>query len=552
MKSELSKNNIFNKSGKIIERYTAPLVCSVILTFILILDELGIFPLEHDFEDDLKIAFSTAFLASGALGLHLNAKHRINLPVKLGLTGLIAVLVITAGLLSSWFQQSPLFLYPGLGLLIMAAPFLLRQSNENSVWLYNSRFGTAIVMSIIASVLFGGGLYAISSSLDFLLGIDVHRNVYDIIWIIAIAFVGPIFGLYLMPTDSNEELVLPDNAALLARGVTFLINYVLTPMLVIYLAILHLYAAKILLTLSLPKGQVALMVLIFSLGLTGFILFARPWASRSTLFTNWLLKYWHLLLFTPLVLLSISVTRRVSDYGVTPERYMLVVLGLWLFALFLLPILKRTQLSNVRIISSLATILIIASFGPWGAKSISISSQKHEFIKLLQRNDLLQDGKLKTDLVEVPQFTAEHSKTSHSIVRFLSRNNGLESLKPLFEGHPKNPFETIDNTRNKWDTNNRITKLLGFSYNGKHNSDHLNYTASKPTSINISSYNTYIPRLRLQNHTKRSSAELTVNETHVWREDDKIFIETAGSIFTAKIDSLIALTKKQIKQPTHN
>lgn len=549
---QTSQSTISSKFGDIIKLHTAPFICSLLLTIILILDEIGILPIGRSAEYDVKIAFSTAFLASGALGIFVATRDNISVVIRQIATGVTAVLVIAIGLLSSWFLQSPLFLYPGLGLLIMAAPFLRQQSNEDAVWLYNSRFATAIVLSIIASLLFGGGLYAITSSLDFLLGFNVHREVYDIIWILAIAFVGPVFGLYLMPKDSREALILPDNTTLLARGISVLINYVLTPMLIVYLIILHLYAAKILITFSLPKGQVALMVLIFSLGLTGFILFARPWAERSTKLTNWLLKYWHLLLFTPLVLLAISVTRRISDYGVTPERYMLVILGIWLFALLILPLFKKMQLGSVRILGSLAAILIVVSFGPWGAKSISVKSQKTQLIQLLERYDMLENDRLKTDLVKMPEYSSDDSTKGHSIVRFMSKNDGLASLKPLFVGHPDDPFKITDNTRRQWELNNRITKFFGFSYKGLQATDSVSYNAANFKAINIEAYRTYIPGLLLRNYNPRPSSERLLGENRVWREETEIFIETQAGNFKVDAKTILELVKKTNKEVANN
>lgn len=432
----------------------------------------------------------------------------------------------------------------------MASPFLFQKPRESAVWLYNSRLGTAIILSIIASIIFGGGLYAITSSLDFLLGVDVNRDVYDVVWIVAIGFIGPVFGLYLMPENSHEELVLPDQNALLARGVSFLINFVLTPMLVIYIVILHLYAAKILFTFSLPKGQVALMVLIFSLGLTGFIIFARPWAERSTRLTKWLLNYWHLLLFTPLILLAISVARRISDYGITPERYMLVVLGLWLVALLVLPLIKRAQISSVQILGSIAAILIIVSFGPWGAKSVSIYSQKQRFVELLERNGLIEDNVLVANLTSAPKMSAEDAKTGHSITRFLSRNHGLESIRPIFNGHPDDPFNLVDNSENKWGINNEIIKLLGLSPNAAPKNNSVAYSVIKQKPINIDKYSAYVPRLSLRNHLGRPLSERVATETRLWRKDDFVFVETSRGTFKGNALEIIELVKKANKKIT--
>jgi len=546
--AKYSIHKALNKFEDVIEHHPVPFLCSAILTVLLILDVLNILHVDRAVKNDLQIAFSSAFLASGALGLYLNAQKQTSRFKKFCLTALTAIFMIALGYFSEISQQNSLFLFPGLILLLMSAPFVLSKTNENAVWLFNARFFIAIGLSIIAAILFGGGLHAISSSLDFLLGINVHRDFYEIVWITAIAFVGPVFGLYLMPKDSTEELVLPERSALLARGVTVLINYVLTPMLIIYLVILHLYAAKILATFSLPKGQVALMVLIFSLGLTGFILFARPWQERCTKLTNWLLRFWHFLLFTPLILLAIAVSRRISDYGVTPDRYLLVILGIWLLGLLILPLIKKAQLGSVRILASLAIILVLASFGPWGAKSVSVYSQKSQFIQLLERNNLLNEGKLIKELTDEIDLSSEDSKTGYSIIRFLSKQKAIDSLQPIFTGHTQNPFKESDENHNQWQTAKNIRELFKLTTQGGKFSNNLSYNAGKSVVIDIQRYSAYIPRLSLYNQSKQPLSKPSKNETYVWRNKNKLTIESPSGKFEGDISEIIALVESASKK----
>ena len=45
------------------------------------------------------------------------------------------------------------------------------------------------------------------------------------------------------------------------------------------------------------------------------------------------MRHWFWLTVAPLALLVIAVWRRVSDYGVTPDRYWLALIALWLLIL---------------------------------------------------------------------------------------------------------------------------------------------------------------------------------------------------------------------------
>ncbi len=77
-------------------------------------------------------------------------------------------------------------------------------------------------------------------------------------------------------------------------------------------------------------------------------------------------------------------------------------------------------------------VLLLGSFGPWGAKSISINSQVQQFAGLL--NDKLQ-------------VSAEQGNRASSILYSLRDLDGLEQLKEVASGLEENPFagKTFEN-----------------------------------------------------------------------------------------------------------
>ena len=103
-----------------------------------------------------------------------------------------------------------------------------------------------------------------------------------------------------------------------------LLNWVLTPALMIYTVVLYVYAAKILFTWNLPKGGVAIMVTVF------FVIFFA--AKILQMLTEpqplkWFYDHFSLFVLPLLALFWTAVARRLTDYGLTESRYYLLLGG---------------------------------------------------------------------------------------------------------------------------------------------------------------------------------------------------------------------------------
>ncbi len=105
---------------------------------------------------------------------------------------------------------------------------------------------------------------------------------------------------------------------------TVLVDYLLTPALVVYAAILYLYAAKILLTWSLPRGGVAWMVFLFGI-MTLAVKALREIMDKRT--AEWFYGRFPLVMLPATVLFWAGVARRIGEYGLTTMRVYLLVCG---------------------------------------------------------------------------------------------------------------------------------------------------------------------------------------------------------------------------------
>lgn len=130
-------------------------------------------------------------------------------------------------------------------------------------------------------------------------------------------FVAPM--LFLMMFDRWE------NAGIVgSRILEVLLNWVVSPAVTIYAAILYLYMTKILVTWTLPEGGVAYLV--FGFTMTALVVKAMRTLLEKRTF-DWFYDRFSLVSLPIVALFWVGVARRIGEYGLTEPRIYLVVCG---------------------------------------------------------------------------------------------------------------------------------------------------------------------------------------------------------------------------------
>ncbi len=436
-------------------RFPVPALISVLLAIYANLDVAEVVSNGTGSDNQVYLGGAAAFIAAGAA--HYFAQSRsLARPAELGIAILAA---LAAGALAYWdlgLRTSHLFLFAGLLPLLMIAGFLRADARQGALWLFNLRLGLAVLLAVIVGLIFAGGVSAIIESLKFLFEMSIPWSYHEHVWVTSVALVGPLYGLSLMPVRLDEEVTLADKRdTLIERGVSVLVNYVMVPIAVIYTLILHAYAVKILLNGALPQGQIGMMVSIFALGGTATWLIAWPWRETGTWALRFFMRYWFWFTIVPVILLAIAIWERISTYGVTPERYGIVIVAIWLALITLYLAIRRNRADMRLLLGSFALLVLVGSVGPWGANSVSIESQ---FSRLM---GFLDSGKLLTPegrIIDQPPVLADPGRREiENIVWALNSMDGLDRLKPLFAGRKDDPFAGGAST---WDALSKVRTIL--------------------------------------------------------------------------------------------
>ncbi|MBL7797558.1 MAG: DUF4153 domain-containing protein, partial [Saprospiraceae bacterium] len=208
-----------------------------------------------------------------------------------------------------------------------------------------------------------------------------------------------------------------------------LCQYILIPIVGLYFLILYAYSIKILVTWDLPQGWVSSLVLGFSVAgiFTYLINYLLPEYSDSKIVQAYRKWFWWVLL--PMVgLLFVAIGRRISDYGITPERYFVAHAGVWLLVMCGYFLWSKTD--NIKFIPiSLGLFVLVAVIGPISAFEVSERNQTTILHSLLEKNGRFEGGVLKAAGSAAPKEDAERI---HSCLLLLSKHDALDRIEPWF------------------------------------------------------------------------------------------------------------------------
>jgi len=317
----------------------------------------------------------------------------------------------------------------GAHLLVAFAPYTGRDEVEG-FWRYNEiLFIRALTAALFTTVLFAGLALALAS-IDRLFNVDVEPQAYADLAGVLYGVFATWFFLSGVPTDFEA---LRENGTY-PRGLKIFTQYVLLPLVSIYLVILYLYAAKIIISWELPNGWVSSLIIGFAVA--GILASLLLWPIRDQEGNRWIRRFFggfHWAMLPLVLLLVLAIWRRVADYGITENRYFIIALAVWLAGITLYFIISRRD--NIKLIPiTLCVMALVGSFGPWSAFEVSVDSQTTRLEELLRDNKILVGDTVVAATLS-DSVAKDVSARVYSILYFLDDRGGLDRLRPWFPGH---------------------------------------------------------------------------------------------------------------------
>lgn len=461
-----------------------------------------------------------------------------------------AAAVLTC-LVAGYFFRQMVFITPaaiGASVLFLGnAPFWRGKRDDVAVWDFTHKLWTAVLFTVAGSIIYVLGIFAITAALKSLFGINMRHLVEDWMLPIGLAFLAPMAWMSMLPRhdedaklDENERDSLR-NPGFISKAVGFLGAWILAPLTLIYAVILLAYGVKIVLTQSVPNGEIAQLVTPFLIiGALTWLILDPPFIQQKRL-ARLYTKLWFPLSMPAALLLACAVFVRIGQYGWTIERYLLVLASVWALGIACWFIFRSETKRDIRIIPGFAALLLaLGSIGPWGADAVSSYSQGKRLQSALIANEMLDDdGYLKPasklDLTDNHQamraegalnYLVKHRK-GNKILKFVPDGEKVDIIDNMTKGDSweysyvserfgldkvNAPARNFNNNRYEYNEGQAPTSVIGYEY------------VSRPLAHNI--------------YSRKSNYKTTnwMGNVEVTSNNNAIFVRNKGGVELARLD----------------
>ena len=442
-----------------------------------------------------------------AIGIERRVFSQLN-KILLKVGGIAFVVLYYFSLPDAFLEISSIrfFLYSlALHLLIAFVPFT--SSGElNGFWQYNKNLFLRILTSgLYSGVLFIGLALAILA-VDNLFKVHIDGKIYGYLWIC----IGGIFNTWFFLAGFPSEFQTLETKTDYPKGLKIFTQYVLLPLITVYLFILYAYMFKIIINAEWPIGWVSYLVLGFSVA--GILSLLLVYPVRNDEGNKWMLifsRFFYFALYPLIVLLFFAILRRIRDYGITEHRYFVMLLALWLLFIATYFLISKTK--NIKLIPiSLCIIAFASSFGPWGAFSVSLNSQKKHLSELLLKNKMLSNGKFVKSTTKISYD--DHQEIS-SVIKYLVEMHGYQILQPFFTQNLDSVIKPSSNKseRHSYMQVNKIDSLMNilYEYSVDRENTYFNYQSENTGLIAIKDYDYFIQEFNSSNYYGQDTISLT-------------------------------------------
>lgn len=323
--------------------------------------------------------------------------------------------VTTSKILIKYFISSLYLIFA-----IFVLPFVFFKNNENEFWQYSYNLVIrAILINIFTGIIYFGIIIAYVS-LTYLLDLKNSNYFYAYTIILILGLFAVPLLLAWIPRDFTE---ISEKYPNYLKILSF---YIILPLTAIYFIILYIYLARIIINWTIPRQIISYLVISFStLGILNFLVL---YPLRKNSFIKIVQRIFYVAVLPLLILLFVSISKRIEQYGITEIRYFAVILALWLaFSVVYSIYYKFVKIKHI--IISLIILSVFSIYGPWSAFSISLTSQLNRLDDTIKFYRSQKDILIKNDTMFLNQ---KKTNNIREIIDYIVENHGQNELAKNF------------------------------------------------------------------------------------------------------------------------
>lgn len=259
-------------------------------------------------------------------------------------------------------------IFIGLALLLVTYLFFIPNNKninrENSVDHFTKSFNAFFVTSIYSLILYIGFLL-LGISIEKLFDVNLVRDWEGRLFFLIVYIYSPLNYLVMIEDKS---------AKIYSRFIKVFLRFVLLPLLISYGIILYAYLVRLGIIREYPKEVIPFMVLAYSfLGI--FFIYITDNLEGGKIYERFK-KYFYVSLLPLVPLLYYSIIMRIRQYGITENRYFILISALWLTVIILYMLVSKKK--HLLFLPYITMIFIFFStIGPVNSSRVSFRSQKH-------------------------------------------------------------------------------------------------------------------------------------------------------------------------------
>ncbi|MDU2115772.1 MAG: DUF4153 domain-containing protein [Peptoniphilus rhinitidis] len=423
----------------------------------------------------------------------------ITLPI---LYGIYEVVYEKTGALK--FYDDKFIFFTLLAFLVVGSSFIGKFNYHKDYVVYVAKIFRAFIISIIYSFIVFVGLSGIIFALSSLFKIDFESSIYIRIAIFSFVLFNVVtfFSDFPKARDSFIDYKYP-------KAFKILLVYIITPIVIIYTAILLAYFIKILVLWQIPNNLIVNLVLWFSIFSVLYLFFLSRIDSIE--FINKFKRIFPITLFPLLGMMFFAIFLRIKEYGLTENRFLVMAAGVWVIISLIYFIFYRNN-SNISVPIFLSIIILLSGVGPAPATKLSIKSQSSRFEKLLNKNNMIVGEEIKPNL----NIKVDDKNQIIDIVNYMVKKDRVDKLSYV----PKDFKLNEDSFTKLFGFSNRIddNTYIGYSYSDSiSNGNDLNF------DVNISGYSNLIYVYSLDDIVTSGNYkfEKTKNKIKIYKKEDE-------------------------------
>ena len=287
---------------------------------------------------------------------------------------------------------------------------------------------TQMFFGLLITGILNMAVIAIVASFFYIFGIDEPKLFYvhiaQFIWFVLAPQV-----CCTLVRQNEDEVTEP------FKVLRLILNFILSPAIIIYTVILYTYFIKIVFEWDLPKGGVAWMVMGF---ITAALVGRVAQSILSQRYYDWFYSRFTLIAIPPLIMYWIGSIYRIRLYSFTESRFYLMVAGVLMTLFVLMLFRERTRRYQLMALIFGAAIILFTYIPGISAKSIGLRCQKQRLTELISELKLTdaKTGKLNDNLdtwsIKQDSMLCERYKDVTSVIKYVRNEIGENDFEAKY------------------------------------------------------------------------------------------------------------------------